>query len=151
MLEMLPEINPGMSSWVKSQWGSTVRSTVLPIKVSHWSPSPQILHSLPLTISSTPFLQSSQGIFIVFPPPKSKLALNSSSRGLNTWDFPGSPVIKTLPSNAGKSGSKLDQGAKIPHASWSKNQNIKQKNIVTKPIKTSKNMVHIKKKKNLKS
>ena len=64
-----------------------------------------------------------------------------------------SPVIKTLPSNAGNSGSKLDHGAKIPHASWSKNQNIKQKNIVTKLIKTSKKMVHIKKKKkkNLKS
>ena len=30
--------------------------------------------------------QSSQGIFIASPPPKSKPALNSSSRGLNTWD-----------------------------------------------------------------
>ena len=36
----------------------------------------------------------------------------------------------------------LDWGAKIPHASWPKNQNIKQKQqIVTNSIKTLK-MVH---------
>ena len=42
-------------------------------------------------------------------------------------DFPGRPVIKTLPSNAGGVGSIPGQEAKIPHASWPKNQNIKQK------------------------
>ena len=38
-------------------------------------------------------------------------------------NFPGGSVVKTLPSNAG-----CGQGAKIPHASWSKKkQNVKQK------------------------
>ena len=35
-------------------------------------------------------------------------------------DFPGGPVIKTLPSNAGGVCLIPDQGAKIPHASWPK-------------------------------
>ena len=32
-------------------------------------------------------------------------------------DFPGGPVVKTLPSNAGGVGSVPGQGAKILHAS----------------------------------
>ena len=36
------------------------------------------------------------------------------------WDFPGSPVVKTSPSNAGGAGSIPGQEAKIPHASWPK-------------------------------
>ena len=65
-------------------------------------------------------------------------------------NFPGGPVVKTSPSNVGSEGSIPDQGAKIPHALWPKNQNIKQKHIVTNSIKTFK-MVHIKRifKKNL--
>ena len=35
-------------------------------------------------------------------------------------DFPGGPVVKTLPSNAGRVGSIPGQGAKIPHASLQK-------------------------------
>ena len=31
-------------------------------------------------------------------------------------DFPGNPVVKTLPSNAGGTGSIPGQGAKIPRA-----------------------------------
>ena len=31
-------------------------------------------------------------------------------------DFPGSPVVKNLPSNAGDLGSISDWGTKIPHA-----------------------------------
>ena len=68
----------------------------------------------------------------------------------NTWaagDFPGSPAVKNPPSNAGGAGSNPDWGAKIPHASWSRNQNIKQKQyIVTNSIKTLKNGPHFKKK-----
>ena len=59
-----------------------------------------------------------------------------------TGDFPGGPVVKTSPSNAEGVGSISGQGAKIPHASQPKNQNIKQ-NSVTNSIKTLK-MVHIK-------
>ena len=44
----------------------------------------------------------------------------------NNRDFPGDPVVKTLPSNAGGASSIPGQGAKIPHASGPKNQNIKQ-------------------------
>ena len=42
-------------------------------------------------------------------------------------DFPGGPVVKTLPSNAGGMDSIPDWGAKIPHALQPKNQHIKQK------------------------
>ena len=35
-------------------------------------------------------------------------------------DFPGSPVVKTLPFNAEGVGLIPGQGAKIPHASWPK-------------------------------
>ena len=69
---------------------------------------------------------------------------------VQTVDFPGGPVAKTLPFSVG--GSIPGREAKIPHTSVSKNQNIKKKkkrsNIVTDSIKTLK-MVHIKKKKNL--
>ena len=79
----------------------------------------------------------------------------------NNRDFPGGPVVKTSPSIARGEGSIPGRGAKIPCASWPKNQNIKQKqyckqlysnkevkkrrsNTVTNSIKTLK-MVHIKK------
>ena len=42
-----------------------------------------------------------------------------------TWDFPGGPVVKILPSNARVAGVIPDGGAKISHASGQKNQNIK--------------------------
>ena len=46
------------------------------------------------------------------------------------WDFPGGPVVKTSPSNAGGAGSILGQGAKIPHASPPKNQKHKAEAIL---------------------
>ena len=54
-------------------------------------------------------------------------------------------MVKTLPSNARGSGSIPGRGAKIPHPSGPKNQNIKQKQYVANSIKTLK-MVHVKKK-----
>ena len=42
-------------------------------------------------------------------------------------DFPGGPVVKTSPSNAGDAGSIPGRGARIPHVSGPKDQNIKQK------------------------
>ena len=65
---------------------------------------------------------------------------------LKWWgDFPGGPGVKISLSNAGGAGSILARGAKIPHASWPKNQNIKNRStIVTNSIKTLK-MIHIKK------
>ena len=49
---------------------------------------------------------------------------------LSTGDFPGGPVVKTLPSNAGGEGSIPGWGAKIPHASWPESQNIKKEAIL---------------------
>ena len=34
------------------------------------------------------------------------------------WDFPGGPVVNTLPFNAGGVGSIPGQGTKIPQATW---------------------------------
>ena len=62
-------------------------------------------------------------------------------------DFPGGPVVKTLPSNAGGAGPIPGWGAKIPHALWPKNQNIKQKQHYNKFNKDFKNGPHQKKKK----
>ena len=64
------------------------------------------------------------------------------------WDFPGGPVVKTSPSKAGGAGSIPGRGAKIPHASWPKKQNIKQKQYFNKFNKDLKNGPH--QKKNLK-
>ena len=34
----------------------------------------------------------------------------------SSWDFPGGPVVKNPPSNAGDPDAIPDQGTKIPHA-----------------------------------
>ena len=63
----------------------------------------------------------------------------------NQWvrDFPGSTVVKTLPSNTGGAGSIPGRGAKIPPASRPKNQkNIKQKQYCNKFNKNFKNGPH---------
>ena len=60
----------------------------------------------------------------------------------NLWDFPGGPVVETSPSDVGGVGSIPGQGAKIPHASWPKNQNIKQKQYCNKFNKDFKNGPH---------
>ena len=59
-------------------------------------------------------------------------------------DFSGSPAVKTLPSHSAGAGSIPGQGARIPHTSWPKNKNIKQKEYCNKFNKDFK-MVHIKK------
>ena len=40
----------------------------------------------------------------------------SSDKKTQSWDFPGGPVVKNQPSNAGDVGSIPGQGTKIPHA-----------------------------------
>ena len=62
--------------------------------------------------------------------------------------FPGGPVVKTSPSNAGSVGSIPALGAKIPHGSQPQNQNIKkqQKQYGNKFNKDFKNGPHQKKK-----
>ena len=58
------------------------------------------------------------------------------------WDFPGSPVVKTSPCNAEGAGSIPGQGAKIPHASGPKKQNIRSKQYCNKFNKDFKNSPH---------
>ena len=45
-------------------------------------------------------------------------------------DFPGGPVVKTSPSNAGSAGLIPGQGTKIPRASQTKNQKHKTEAIL---------------------
>ena len=54
-------------------------------------------------------------------------------------------MVKTSPSSAGGAGSIPGNGAKIPHVSWPKNQNIKQKQYCNKFNKDFKNGPHQKK------
>ena len=54
-------------------------------------------------------------------------------------DFPGGPKVKTLPSNAMGVALIPGWGARIPHALWSKKQNVNNRsNIVTNSIRTIK-------------
>ena len=46
------------------------------------------------------------------------------------WDFHGGPVVNSLPSNAGGTGSIPGQGAKIPRASQPKNLEHKTEAIL---------------------
>ena len=57
-------------------------------------------------------------------------------------DFPGGPMVKMSPSNAGGVDSIPGRAAKIPHASQPKNQNIKQKQHCNKFNKDFKNGPH---------
>ena len=51
-------------------------------------------------------------------------------------DFSGGPAVKISPSSAGGAGSIPGRGAKIPHASQTRNQNIKQKQKLEKNCDT---------------
>ena len=61
-------------------------------------------------------------------------------------DFPSGLVVKTLPFNARVAGSIPGKGAKILHASWPTNQNIKQKQYCNKFNKDFKKWSTLKKK-----
>ena len=67
------------------------------------------------------------------------------SKTTTTWDFPGGPVVNTLPSSEAGAGLIPGRGAEIPHASWPKNQNMKQKQYCNKFSKDLKNGPHPKK------
>jgi len=59
-------------------------------------------------------------------------------------DFPGGPVVKTSPSNAGGVGSIPCWGTKMPCDLWPINQNIRQKQYCNRFNKDFK-MIHIQK------
>ena len=58
---------------------------------------------------------------------KKKRDLYSHNLNIIYEDFPGGPVVKTLPSNAGSASSVPGWAAKILYGLWLKNENIKQK------------------------
>ena len=62
-------------------------------------------------------------------------------------DFPEGPLVKTSISNAWGAGSVPGWGAKIPHVSQPKNQNIEQKQYCNKSNTDFKNVSRLKKKK----
>ena len=73
------------------------------------------------------------------------IANHQRNTNQNYRDFPGSPMLKTSPSNAGGASSIPGQAAKIPHALRPKSQNIKQKQYCNKFSKDFKNGPHQKK------
>ena len=53
-----------------------------------------------------------------------------------SWrDFSGSLLVKTSPPTAVHAGSIPGRGARIPHASWPKNQSMNQKHYCNKDFK----------------
>ena len=63
-----------------------------------------------------------------------------------SWDFPGSPVVKTSPSDAGGVGSIPHGGARIPQASRLKRKN-KHKQQKQRCKKFNKDLKRMKEKK----
>ena len=57
-------------------------------------------------------------------------------------NFPGGPVVETLPSNAEGAGLIPGLGAKIPHALWLENQDIRKLKQCNKFNKDFKNGPH---------
>ena len=76
-----------------------------------------------------------------------KLKPDVTQKEKQTRDLPGSPTVKTLPSNAEGAGSTFGKRAEIPHASGPEDQNIKQKQYCNKFKKHFKNGQHQKIKK----
>ena len=74
-----------------------------------------------------------------------KIGLCGTESRVTKRDFPSGPVVKTSSSSAGGTGSIPGWGAKIPHASRPKNQNIKQKQYCNKFNKDFKYDPHFKK------
>ena len=110
--------------------------TYIPISPpSFISLPPSLFHPSRWTQSTELISLCYGGVFLKDIPACPSSKLKPSIAG----DFPGGPVIKTSPSNAGGAGSIPGQGAKIPHASWPKNQNRKQKQHCNKFNKDFKN------------
>ena len=64
--------------------------------------------------------------------------MTSLIKNSNCRDFPGGPIVETLPSNAGGASSIPDRGTDIPRASQSKNAHKNRSSVVTNSVKTLK-------------
>ena len=93
------------------------------------------------SVGSSPPFSASGGLW---GRRKKRSSAKRTSTKMLCWVFPGCPAVKISPPNAGGSGSIPGQGAKIPHASWPKSQNLKQKQYYNKYHKHLK-IVRIKK------
>ena len=93
-----------------------------------------------LVLSLSLHLYLSLSLFLSVSPPANNHV--SELRCGSSGDFPGGPVIKTSPSNAGDEGSDSSRRAKMPHAPGPKNQNVKQKQYCNKFNKDFKNHPH---------
>ena len=78
--------------------------------------------SLRQGLVKTPGLQTNSSVLL---PHLTVSHLCHTSKKEIVRDFPGGPVVEISPSNAGSVGSIPSRGARIPHASWPKNQNMK--------------------------
>ena len=78
--------------------------------------------------------------------PRFSLHITAHQDVVHDGNFPGGPVVKSSPSNAGGVDLVPGLAAKSPHAWWSKKTKHETSNIVTNSIKTLK-IGHIKKKK----
>ena len=78
--------------------------------------------------------------------PRGVLGKNSLEDKRESRDFPGHPVVKTLPSSAGNAGSIPGQGTKIPQTSGQKTKNMKQKQYCNKFNKDFLNALYVFKK-----
>ena len=52
---------------------------------------------------------------------------------MGVWDYPGGPVVKNPPSNAGDVGSIPGQGTKIPHATGQ----VSPRALTTEPLRSA--------------
>ena len=75
-------------------------------------------------------LYTGPGIIHVLSSQGGKILYYTDHQEECPWDFPGGPVVKTLPSNAGGVGSIPGQTARIPHASQPKKPKHKTEDIL---------------------
>ena len=102
-----------------------------------------ILHLSPCnSVSLHPFIATNG------KPPAAPLQeqYNEAIKNKESRDFPGSPVVKTLPSNAGGVGLIPGWGTEIPHVSHPKKKKSKHKQYCNKFNKDLKKSLSIKKK-----
>ena len=83
-------------------------------------PTEEIL-ALPITGS---LLRTGQEGYCLFQSSVLAGSVPTNVKNGDTGDFPSGSVVKTSPSNAGHASSIPGRGAKIPHTSWAKTQNI---------------------------
>lgn len=73
--------------------------------------------------------------------PSAGVSVTRSNHKGNMWDFPGGLIVNISSSNVGDAGSIPSPEAKIPCASWQKNENIKQKECCNNTVSNTVNSI----------